>query len=95
MAISRKDIDHLKHLARVEFGEKETESLSKDLGAILDYVDMLKEVDVTGIAETTHALDVKNIMRIDEVRGECDPEPIIEAFPENKGAYCKVKALFS
>ncbi len=95
MAISRTDIDHLKHLARVEFGEKETEELSHDLGAILDYVGMLKEVDVTGVLETTHALDVKNITRTDEARDECDPDPIIEAFPEKKGAYCKVKALFS
>lgn len=95
MTISRADIDHLKHLARVEFGEQETEALSKDLGAILDYVDMLKDVDVTGVPETTHALDIKNVMRPDIPKDECDSSPIVEAFPEKKDSYCKVKAIFS
>jgi len=40
--ISKDDMEHLKGLARVEFDEKETESLAKDLNAILGYVDMLK-----------------------------------------------------
>ena len=65
--ITIKDIEHLKDLARVEFGEKETEKLARDLGEILGYVDELKNADVANVPEMTHALEgVKNIFRKDE-----------------------------
>ena len=96
MAISREEIEHLKDLARVEFGERETEKLAKDLAEILSYVDELKEVDISNVHETTHALEgVKNIMRKD---AEEKPNPelaaeLINAFPEKENNYLKVKAI--
>ena len=44
--ISKGDIEHLKNLARVEFDEKETETLAKDLNSILGYMEILKEADI-------------------------------------------------
>lgn len=92
--ISKEDIGHLKDLARVEFGVKETEKLAKDLGEILGYVDELKEVDVSGVPEMTHALEgVKNIMRRDsDKKSELASEPI-DAFPEKENNYLKVKSI--
>jgi len=65
--ISKEEIEHLKDLARVEFGAKETEKLAKDLDEILEYIDQLKKADVSNAPEMTHALEgVKNIVRKDE-----------------------------
>ena len=94
--ITKKDVEHLKKLARVEFGEKETEKLVADLGSILDFVEQLKEVDVSTIPETTHATDLKNIFRADENSREFDGEYIgklISQFPEKEKTYLKVKAV--
>lgn len=98
--ISKDEIEHLKDLARVEFGAKETEKLAKDLGEILGYVEWLKEVDVSNVPEMTHALEVvKNVMRRD---GEPKTDPqlardLIDAFPEKAdlghGIYLKVKSI--
>lgn len=98
--ISRKDIEHLKDLARVEFGERETDALLKDLDAILGYMDTLKEVNVDNVQEMTHALDMQNVVRADTAIDSKDAEytdearAIIDAFPENEETYLKVKAIF-
>ena len=104
--ISKEDIEHLKDLARVELdraqlgGQAEIENLAKDLGGILGYVDQLKEVDVSNVAETTHTLEgIKNIFRKDKeithptsltLREESDEystaRDIIKAFPEKHDA---------
>ena len=96
--ISKKEIEHLKDLARVYFSEKETEKLAKDLGEILGYVEQLKEADISGVPEMTHAQEgVKNVFRKDE--GEFHPlaPSLKDAFPEKNetkhGIYLKVKSI--
>ena len=94
--ISKAEIEHLKNLARVEFGERETEKLAKDLAEILSYFEQLKEVDVSNVSETTHALEgVKNVMRADDepvIDGERASD-LIDSFPEKENNYLKVKAI--
>ena len=98
--ISKDDIEHLKDLARVEFDEHETEALSKDLGAILDYMATLKEVNVDNAKEMTHAFDMQNVVRVDEHIDSVSEESqetaraIVMAFPEKDDSYLKVKAIF-
>ena len=100
--ISKEEIEHLKDLARVEFGKAETEKLAKDLGEILGYVDELKEVDVTGVPEMTHAVEgMKNVFRKDD-SGDSPrsgaPEnyntpDLTGAFPEKEKKYLKVQSI--
>lgn len=98
--ITKKDIEHLKHLARVEFYEKEADELVEDLERILEYVATLKEVDVLNVSEMTHAADLKNVFRKDEnspLAGKGFDEELIghliSAFPEKEKTYLKVKAV--
>ena len=97
--ISRQDIEHLKDLARVEFDEQEIDALAHDLSAILNYVAALKEVPVENVSETTHALDIANVVRddaafpIDAHAHESIAREIIDAFPESDENYLKVKAV--
>ncbi len=97
MAISKDDIEHLKNLARGEFGAKETEGLVRDLGKILEYVDMLRSVDAAGVAETTNAMSVHTVMREDAAAENAhDSEhaaALIAAFPEAEGRLLKVKNI--
>ncbi|QQG42822.1 MAG: Asp-tRNA(Asn)/Glu-tRNA(Gln) amidotransferase subunit GatC [Candidatus Giovannonibacteria bacterium] len=96
--ISEEEIEHLKDLARVEFGKTETKKLAKDLGEILGYVDRLKKADVSSALEMTHALEgVKNVFRKDE-KGKDEgglvlTKDLINAFPEKENNYLKVQAI--
>lgn len=93
--LSSSQVEHLKKLARVEFGEKETEDLAGDLAGILGFVEQLKEIDVGG-AEEVYAGAQKNIFRADENPLEFNEKllgNLIGAFPEKEKTYLKVKAV--
>ena len=90
--ISKEEIEHLKGLARAEFGRKETEKLAKDLGDILEYVDQLKKADVSSSPEMTHSVDLKNVFRKDE-EATSPPTNLVGVFPEKEKNYLKVKSI--
>ncbi len=91
--ISREDIKKLAELARIHLTEQEEKKLEKDLRRILDYVEKLKEVDVSGVPEMTHAVEVKNVFRMDEP-DEKENILLTEQFPEEERGYLKVKGVF-
>lgn len=83
--ITKKDTEHLKKLARVEFGDAETNELALDLERILHYVETLKEVDVSNVPESLYGSSLKNIFRHDEKPQEFNEallSRLISAFPE-------------
>lgn len=64
--ITPKELDHLGALARIKLTEAEKAEFSREFGAILGYVDQLKEVNVSMAAEGRVGA-VKNATRPDEV----------------------------
>ncbi|OGF64272.1 hypothetical protein A2661_00830 [Candidatus Giovannonibacteria bacterium RIFCSPHIGHO2_01_FULL_45_24] len=94
--ISEEEIEHLKDLARVEFGKTETKKLAKDMGDILGYVDRLKEADVSVAPEMTRALEeVKNVFRKEDKEEEIThpTTDLIDAFPDKKSNYLRVQSI--
>ena len=67
MAISREEILHVSRLARLKLSEEELELYTEQLGAILDYISKLNELDTAGVPPTSHVLDLANVFRADEV----------------------------
>lgn len=66
--ISREEVEHIARLARLRFEEHEFERLAWELSKILDYVQQLGELDLSGVEPTAHAVAVKNVFRPDEPR---------------------------
>lgn len=74
--IDKKMIEYLSDLSRIDLSDEEQNSLLKDLKSILDYIDLLNEVDTEGVEPCNHVLaDINNVMREDEV-GETLPREI-------------------
>ncbi len=65
--ISKKEVKHIAKLARLGLAEKEIEKFQKELSSVLDYIEKLKEVDISKVEPTSHPLRVENVMRKDEV----------------------------
>jgi len=68
MALTIEEVEHVAHLARLRLSAEELEKMRTDLSAILDHIDMLKEVDVSDVAPTAQVTDLFNVMREDSVR---------------------------
>ena len=68
MAAAEIDIKYVAHLARLHLTPDEEKKLGAQLGHILGYIEKLKELDVTGVEPTAHAVPMVNVTRADEIR---------------------------
>lgn len=66
--ISREEVEHVARLARLRFDEAELERLQGELSKIIDYIQQLGELDLTGLPPTAHAVALQNVLRPDEPR---------------------------
>ncbi len=66
--ITRDEVEHIARLARLSFEGDELGRYQHDLSRIIDYVQTLGELDLSGLPPTAHAVQVKNVLRADEPR---------------------------
>jgi aspartyl-tRNA(Asn)/glutamyl-tRNA(Gln) amidotransferase subunit C len=62
------DVGYVARLARLNLSGEETRLFQKQLSDVLHYAGKLKEIDVSGIEPTAHAVAVFNVFREDEPR---------------------------
>jgi aspartyl-tRNA(Asn)/glutamyl-tRNA(Gln) amidotransferase subunit C len=55
------NIDYVANLARLALTAQEKETFSRQLGDVLQYIEKLREVDVTHVEPTAHAFPVSNV----------------------------------
>ena len=65
MNISRQEVEHVAHLARLDIAEGEKEVLSEQLSHILTYMDQLRSVDTQDVPPTASVLEQTNVFRDD------------------------------
>lgn len=94
--ISKEETEHIAKLARLGLSEEEIAKYQKDLSAILEYVEKLKEVNVDGVAPFTHSIKMENVIRADEacVRPKSGTDKLVKEMPDTKDGYLKVKSIF-
>lgn len=97
LKINKKEVEHIAKLARLGLKEVEIKKMQKELSKILEYIEKLKEVDVSKIEPFSHPIFLKNVVRKDEVKTEREEEKrkLIELAPERKDQYFKVKKIIS
>jgi aspartyl-tRNA(Asn)/glutamyl-tRNA(Gln) amidotransferase subunit C len=81
-------------LARLRLSDDELERMQQQLSQILDYMQVLQEVDVTDVPPTAQVTDVVNVMRPDEVRPSLPVEEALMNAPAHEQGYFKVKPVF-
>jgi aspartyl-tRNA(Asn)/glutamyl-tRNA(Gln) amidotransferase subunit C len=62
------DVRYTAQLARLNLSEEEIAKFQAQLGQVLEYVEKLRAVDVSGVEPTAHAFPVHNVFRTDEAR---------------------------
>ena len=92
--ISRPEVDKIANLARLELSEAEKEKYAEELGAILSYIDKLKEVDTENTAITSQVNGLSNILREDKVAASEDFVQLVKMAPEHEDGLIRVKAVF-
>ena len=90
---TKKELDHLATLARIELNDEEQEKFSRELASILDYIEKLKEVDVSKSEPTTHVMQIENVFRKDEVKPSIDIEKVLKYAPDRKARFFRVPKI--
>jgi aspartyl-tRNA(Asn)/glutamyl-tRNA(Gln) amidotransferase subunit C len=84
--ISREEVRRVVALARLSLSPEETERLTRELGAILGYVETLSRVDTTDVPPTSHVMALATPLRDDVPAEPIDPELAVANAPLASGS---------
>ena len=93
MKIDKQDVEKVALLSRLEFSESELETFTGQLNAMLDYAEMMENLDVADVKPTAHVLPLQNVLRKDEVRPSLDHDLALSNAPEAEDGYFKVPKI--
>lgn len=79
--ISRDEVLHVARLARLQLGEEEIEPMARELSAVLDHVAKIAELDLDGVAPTSHVVEVSGRLRADEPCASLPREVVLSQAP--------------
>ncbi|MCX6813754.1 MAG: Asp-tRNA(Asn)/Glu-tRNA(Gln) amidotransferase subunit GatC [Candidatus Azambacteria bacterium] len=98
MALTKKEVEKIAELARLELGEEEKEKFAEDLSSVLGYVQKLSEVNIEKVEPMTGGTNLESVAREDdETKGVSNPqmrEQILSASPNRENDYFKVPSIF-
>ncbi len=89
--LSREQVLKLARLSKLILTDEEIERYQNELSTILDYVERLKEVDVTGLKPTYQVTGLVNVTRKDvTTTQQAKPEVLLANAPKTKDQYIQV-----
>jgi aspartyl-tRNA(Asn)/glutamyl-tRNA(Gln) amidotransferase subunit C len=80
--ISEEQVRHVANLARLGLTDEEIERMGEQLGAILDSIEKIQELNLADVPPTANPLNLTNVFRPDEPRGELTHEEALAPAPE-------------
>ena len=91
--IDRETVEHVARLTRLSLSDDELERMRAELNSILAHLDTLKALDTEGVEPTSHAVDVVNVMREDEVEPCFPQDSMLANAPDRSGEFFRVPRI--
>jgi len=93
MPVSLEEARWVAHLARLDLSAQETETISRQLSNILDYVNQLARLDTDSVEPLAHPLPLSNVFR-DDVHSKClSVDQALANAPDRRGDFYAVPAV--
>ena len=90
MPIDRDQVVHIAALARIGITDAEIDAYASQLS---DIIEILNELDTSGIEPTGHAGDLRGVMRDDTPADSLAPEEALSNAPRREGEYFRVRTV--
>ena len=88
MKVTDELIDYVYTLARLSLSDDEKAKIKDEISKIIDYMDILNQVDTADVEPMSHVLPVTNVFRKDEVVPSYDRDAILANAPDSdEGAF--------
>ena len=81
MRITKEIVEYAADLSRIKLTEAETEKFISELSAVLDYMEILNQLDTENTEPVSHIFDINNVMRADIVKDSYPAEAILANAP--------------
>lgn len=91
--ISKEQVKHVAHLARLAITEEEAEMFTSQLDAIITFAEQLNELDTSNVEPTSHVLNMKNVMREDVPEPGLPREEVLKNAPDHKDGQVRVPSI--
>jgi aspartyl-tRNA(Asn)/glutamyl-tRNA(Gln) amidotransferase subunit C len=91
--ISREDVEKVAKLARLQLSAEQVDEFTGQLGAILEYVEKMNELDTDNVEPLAHCLPVSNVFRDDEVKESLGTAETLANAPQRDGEFFRVPKI--
>ncbi|MFB2597252.1 Asp-tRNA(Asn)/Glu-tRNA(Gln) amidotransferase subunit GatC [Herbiconiux sp. P17] len=91
--ITQEQVAHLANLARIALTPQEIESLTSELGSIVDNVAKVSEVATPDVPATSHPIPLQNVYRDDEPGVTLTSAQALAGAPDHDGSRFRVTAI--
>lgn len=93
--INQKEVEHAANLAKLSLDQEKIEKYTKQIGAVLEYVDKLSELDTEDVVPTAYTVPMKNVLREDKVEESLSIEKSIANAPDKKEGQFRAPKIMS
>lgn len=80
--LDRAQVLHVARLARLELTDEEVQRMAGELSHVLDHIEKINELDLSGVEPTSHVIDVAGVVRSDDVEPSLPVEVALANAPE-------------
>ncbi|MBB6450304.1 aspartyl-tRNA(Asn)/glutamyl-tRNA(Gln) amidotransferase subunit C [Geomicrobium halophilum] len=91
--VTKEPVDHIADLASLRFSEQEKETLAEHMGDFLTYAELINELNIEDVEPTVHVMNVRNVLRDDEVRPSMKREDVLKNAPASKDGQLKIPSV--
>lgn len=81
MNITEQLVTQISMLSHLELPQEERTAIAKELERILTYMELLNQVDTTGVEPLSHIFPIHNVTRPDETEPSYDRAALLTASP--------------
>jgi aspartyl-tRNA(Asn)/glutamyl-tRNA(Gln) amidotransferase subunit C len=91
--IDTKTVKHVASLVRLGISEEEAQIFSGQFSSIIEYFNMLNEVDTKNVIPASDVANAENVLREDVVKPSMSHEEFIKNAPKSERGYVKVPTV--
>ena len=91
--IDTKKVEQIATLVRLGISEEEAKKFSGQFSSIIDYFNMLNEVDTSNVPPASDIANAENVLREDLVQPSMSREEFLKNAPQSERGYVKVPTV--
>ena len=93
MSLTFDQVRWVAHLARLDLGESELETMTRELSAIIEYVDQLQKINTDNVEPLAHPLPIHNVFRPDKPVPSLPVDAALQNAPDRRANFYSVPAV--